>query len=344
MGGVTLLVFIVIGIILFIIGLVMNAKYKLAVAGKEEPQRDRYGDSVGPTDYSPWLIWGGIGLVALCGLIFLISCFKIIDAGEVGVQVKFGRVMDKTLTEGFNTKSPFATIYTYGIRLKEYTMSIAQGEGQKEAPDQVEVRSKDNSKLEIDGTIWWAVDPASAFDIYKKISKDEKGLQDMVIRPAIRGVMRDVAALYSMEELMQKRIEYGDAVLDAMKIAVEGKGIVVDRVLIRNISPPAAVDLAIEAKLSAEQDLQKLEFEKQQATKRAKIREIEAQGVANAQDIIQQKLTPLYVQYDAIQAYKELAGSQNTTFVIMPTSPNGAGIPIIISAEGMPSSVQPAGK
>lgn len=242
--------------------------------------------------------------------------------------------MDKTLTEGFNRKSPFAIVYTYGIRLKEYTMSIAQGEGEKEAPDQVEVRSKDNSKLEIDGTIWWAVDPASAFDIYKKVSKDEKGLQDIIIRPAIRGVMRDVAAMYNMEELMQKRTDYGVEVLEAMKVSVEGKGVVVDKILIRNISPPAAVDLAIEAKLSAEQYLQKLEFEKLQSEKRREIRVIEAGGVAEAQDIIQKKLTPLYVQYEAIQAYKELAGSNNTTFIIMPTSPNGAGMPIIINSEG----------
>jgi regulator of protease activity HflC (stomatin/prohibitin superfamily) len=344
MGGVALLVFIVIGLILFIIGLILRGKYKLAMAERKEPQRNRYGDVIRPTNISPYFIWSGIGLAALCGIIFLVSCFKIIDAGEVGLQVKFGRVMDKTLTEGFNTKSPFAKVYTYGIRLKEYTMSVAHGEGQKEGPDQVEVRSSDNSRLDIDGTIWWAVDPQSAFDIYKKVSQNEKGLQDMIIRPAIRGVMRDVAATYTMERLMQDRQAYGDEVLTAMREAVAGKGVVIDRVLIRNISPPEAVDLAIEAKLSAEQDLQKLEFERQQAEKRADIREIEATGVANAQDIIQQKLTPLYVQYDAIQAYKELAGSPNTTFVIMPTSPNGAGIPIIIDAQGMAPSVQPAGQ
>lgn len=285
------------------------------------------------------------GIVVLAfGIGFFTRNFKIIDAGEVGVQVRFGRVLEQTLSQGFNTKSPFVDVYVYNIRLKEYTMSVAVGEGEKEAPDEVRARTKDNSNISLDATVWWAIDPDSAFDIYRKVSKNEAGLKDMIIRPAVRASMRDVAALFTLDELMKNREIFGDKVTEYLVVAVVGKGIYVDRVLIRSIEPPEMVDASIQEKLRAEQELQRKEFELLKAEKDAEIREVTAVGIANAQEIIQEKLTPLYVQYEAIQAYRELAGSPNTTFVILPTSTEGVGLPLIIDARGMSPSVQAAGK
>ena len=50
--------------------------------------------------------------------------------------------------------------------------------------------------------------------------------------------------------------------------------------------------------------------------------------------IINSTLTPNYIQFKAIEVYKELVNSKNTTFIVMPTSPNGAGIPLILNADG----------
>jgi hypothetical protein len=63
----------------------------------------------------------------------------------------------------------------------------------------------------------------------------------------------------------------------------------------------------------------------------AEIKIIEAQGLAKAQQIINSTLTPYYLQHEAIESYTKLAGSQNTTFVILPTSPNSAGMPLILN-------------
>ena len=332
MGSIFLIFCIVVGLVMFIISIIMGAKWN-------RKQHGSYDANVWPV-----FKWISLTITIICLFGFIFNCFKIIDAGEVGVQVKFGRVLDYSLTEGFNSKSPFVKVYIYGIRMKEYTMSVSRGEGDKSQPDQVEVRSKDNSKLEVDGTVWWAVDPLKAMDVYKKVSINEQGLQEMIIRPSIRTAMRDVAAKYTMEQLMKQREDYGVKVYEAMIISVTGKGVVIDRVLIRNISPPEQVDVAIQNKLKSEQQLQQKEFDLAQAKKDAEIEIARAEGVAQAQDIIQQKLTPLYVQYEAIQAYRELAGSNNTTFIIVPTSTQGTGLPIIIDAKGMSPSVQSAGK
>jgi regulator of protease activity HflC (stomatin/prohibitin superfamily) len=320
MGAIVLLVFLIIAFIVMIAGIFALVKNRKKGNGNEAWEYPSF-----------WMtLLGGIFFIAF--LIWFIALgFKVIDAGQVGVQVRFGEVLENMLTEGFNPKSPFVKIYTYNIRLQEYTMSIATGESTRAGgSDAVDVRSLDNSLLSADGTVWWSVDPLKATDVYKKVSTSELGLQEMIIRPAIRTAMRDVAAKFNMVDLMQKREEYGTEVLTYMKTAVLGKGVIIDKILIRNIAPPKSIDDSISKKLSAEQELQQKEFELAKAKKDAEIRITEARGIAEAQNIIQQKLTPLYVQYEAIKSYEKLAGSPNTTFIIMPTNPNAAGMPLIL--------------
>ncbi len=58
-------------------------------------------------------------------------------------------------------------------------------------------------------------------------------------------------------------------------------------------------------KLAATQVLEQTTIEIQTAKAKAQIREAEAEGVAKAMDTINQKLTPLYVQYEAILGARE---------------------------------------
>ena len=317
MLGIVVLFFAFVGLLLAVIGF------------SKKDKKSQYGDM------SARRVFGWIGLIVMVVMLICIAPLglKIIDAGEVGVQVKFGRVLDNTLTEGFNKKSIFADVYTYSIRIREYTMSSDVGEGDQSAPDSVSARTADNSEVKIDATLWWAIDPESAFDIYKKVSKNDDSLQGMIVRPAIRTAIRDEAASYTLETLMRERGAMTKGITDAVITNVAGKGILIDRVLVRRVEPPQSVDEAIQKKLKAEQELQQKEFELAKAKKDAEIRITEARGVAEAQDIIQKKLTPIYVQYEAIQAYKTLAGSNNTTFVILPTSTEGAGMPLILNTK-----------
>ena len=60
---------------------------------------------------------------------------------------------------------------------------------------------------------------------------------------------------------------------------------------------------------------------------KAQIRVAEANGIAQAQAIINKSLTPLYLQHEAIQAQVRMAGSPNHTQIYIPTGPNG--IPLV---------------
>ena len=63
------------------------------------------------------------------------------------------------------------------------------------------------------------------------------------------------------------------------------------------------------------------------ARKDAERRVVEAEGIARATQIIQQRLTPLYVQHEAIEAQKAMVGSPNHSVIYIPVGP--MGVPIV---------------
>src|SRR3954469_25075346 len=72
--------------------------------------------------------------------------------------------------------------------------------------------------------------------------------------------------------------------------------------------------------------------------KKADIRVIHAVGIRKAQDEIQATLTPLYVQFEMVQALRDIAASgRNNSVVFVPTT-NTGGLPII------PGITEKAGK
>jgi len=68
-------------------------------------------------------------------------------------------------------------------------------------------------------------------------------------------------------------------------------------------------------------------IEIQTAKAKAQIREAEADGIAKAMDTINQKLTPLYVQYEAIQAQEKMVNSPNHKETYIPVAL--MGVPVV---------------
>lgn len=269
-------------------------------------------------------------LVAIVIIIF--SAITTINAGEVGIMVIFGKTLDKQLGSGLNIKNIFADVVKFPVRLQEFTMSIATEEGERYGDDSISALTKDQLMVKIDCTIWWVPDRNNIPKIYKEIAKSIYNLKDSVVRPAIRTALRDITAKYTFVELIEKRDQYSNDIHKLMESLVGNKYVFIDKVLVRNILPPESILKSIEEKLAAQQALEQKIFELEKAKKDAEIQKVQAQGIAEAQNIIQQKLTPLYVQYKAIEMYEKLANSPNTTFIILPTSTSGAGIPLILNA------------
>ncbi len=272
--------------------------------------------------------------VVIFALITLSNFIVIIDAGEVGVQILFGKVQQRTLKAGINFVNPFIDIVKYPTRVQEYTMAIAGSEGRQRGDDSIRVRTLDGLEVGVDLTVWWMIDPESVNNIYADLAKSVIDLETKIIRPAIRTMVRDTAALYKMDALYtSKRAEFSEKIDLDLKAIFKTKNVMVDKVLVRNITLPAIVENAIQEKMRAKQEEEAMEYKKNIASRQAEIKEIEARGLANAQRIINSTLSEKYLQHEAIMAYEKLANSQNTTFVIMPTSPNSSGMPLILGGK-----------
>jgi regulator of protease activity HflC (stomatin/prohibitin superfamily) len=100
---------------------------------------------------------------------------------------------------------------------------------------------------------------------------------------------------------------------------------------IGQIKFPEKVAEAIQKKIAATEELKKQDFVLEKARKEAAINVLEALKVAKQQRIISETLDPLYVQRRAVQVYKKLAESKNKTVLVLPNTPEGTGLPQVMS-------------
>ena len=106
------------------------------------------------------------------------------------------------------------------------------------------------------------------------------------------------------------------------------RGLDLEQLLVRNITLPNKVKAAIEEKINAEQDAQKMLFVLQKEKQEAERKRVEAQGISDYQRIINTGLTSQQLQYEQIKAMKEIATSQNSKVIIM-----GSKTPVIIECK-----------
>lgn len=267
---------------------------------------------------------GGSGAFVLGFIILMASMIVIIDAGETGVVVIFGQAQKNALSSGINLVPPYANVYKYSIRIHENTQAEA---------NMIEARVNNGLIVLVDCTTFYLVNKAKAVEIYQNYATTTDELVDKFLKPTLRTVIRNVISKYSSEEAYSsKREQVGLEVETNLRDSIASKGIIIDKFLIRGIKLPEEVDKSIQLKISAQQEAEAMQYKKQKAQQEAEIKVIEAQGLANAQRIVSSTLTVSYLQHEAIQAYKDLAESKNTTFVILPTSATSTGMPLILNA------------
>jgi len=268
-------------------------------------------------------------IVFIILMVALMCSFAVVPAGNVGVGDMFGRVDSNEYQPGLYIKNPFKSINDMSIKTQEYTMSIATGEGEKYGDDSITAITKEGLTVALDMTVLYRLNPPSADEIYKTIGPD---YVKVIVRPQIRTVIREVVAKYEAKELYSEvRQAIAVEIFDLLKPELSIRGVILEKVMLRNIKLPAKLTNSIEAKLTAEQEAEQMQFVLQKEEQEAERKLIEAQGIKNAMEAIKQELTPEYNQYLAIQAMQELVGSPNTVYYFVPTSSDGMGIPLVLT-------------
>jgi len=250
------------------------------------------------------------------GIAVISSALVQIGPGEVGVQSLFGSVQDKVLYSGLNIINPLVDVEKMDVKTQAYTMSSAQDEGQLQGDDAITSLSSDGLTLRLDLTIWYRLNSEDAPQVYRTIGTDYVA---KIVRPAIRTSIRDVSVLYSATDIYSsKREDFVRDVTKNLEGAFQGRGIVLERVLLRNVELPEKVRTAIDEKIAAEQRAQQMVYVLQKEKQEAERKRVEAQGVSDAQRIVSQTITPQYLQWNYIQAIKDLVNSPNHSFIVAP--------------------------
>jgi regulator of protease activity HflC (stomatin/prohibitin superfamily) len=279
------------------------------------------------------ILYGYKKMISLAGIVLLVggllfSFVRQVNAGNVGVQVLFGQVSPDVKYEGLTFINPFAELKQITTRTQNYTMSEVHNEGNKEGDDAVRALSKDGLEVAIDLTILYKVIPEKTPQIYREIGLD---FEDKIIRPLTRTKIRDNAVYYDAVEFFSgKRDKFEGQIKDALEKELSTRGFVLENILVRNINLPKSVKESIERKITAEQESQRMKFVLDKEYQEADRKRVEAKGVADAQQIISEKLSDRILQYESIKVQKELVGSPNSKVIILG---NGKNVPFILDGK-----------
>ncbi len=257
-------------------------------------------------------------IVVLLGAVT--SMFKVIDAGDVGVKTLYGKVDANVLHSGLNIVNPLVEVTLFDIRTQNYTMSAVHNEGNKEGDDAIRVLSADGLEVIIDLSVLFKVNPSLAPTILGTIGTD---YVDKIVRPITRTAIRDNAVSYDAVALYSlKREEFQQKIYHTIAASFAKRGLELEQLLVRNVTLPASVKAAIESKINAEQEAQKMTFVLQKEKQESERKRVEAQGIADYQKILSTGLSDKQLQYEAIKAQKEIALSPNTKIILMGNSKN----------------------
>jgi len=147
------------------------------------------------------------------------------------------------------------------------------------------------------------------------------------LRERLRTFARDEVEKVNGYDLKGRIGPMSDALLASVKKLTDSTPFEVASVVVGNIQYPESISTAVATKLAAQQKLEQMATEVQIEEKKKDQRIVEAEGIAKSMAIINEKLTPEYLQYLAIDAQKLMVGSPNHTVVYIPVG--NMGVPLV---------------
>jgi len=254
-------------------------------------------------------------LLAALGLAALAAGCAAVPAQHVGVIEVFGAVQPGTWAPGLHAWGPWFGVHRINCRtlqLEERT-TTPTGEG---------------LVVGLDVSCVYHVQPEKAAEIYSRYGGVD-GMLENVLKPEFRSSIRDVTAAYNAVDLYSgRRSEVTTRLFTELQKRMEGRGVAIEAVLLRNIELPDQVSKAVQTKLAADQQAQQMEFVLRKEQKEAERKRIEAQGIADFQRIVSSGINEQLLKWKGIEATTKLAESPNAKIVVIGAGKEG--LPLIL--------------
>jgi len=257
---------------------------------------------------------GAAVVLVISVVVALSQMIRVVPAGHVGVIDVFGKVSKRTLKAGVNLVNPFARVINFSIKTQEM----------KEIMD---VPSKEGLNVKLELSVLYHLNPEKAADVYSTVGVN---YMDVIVVPQFRSVSRGVTATYEAKALYTSAREaLSKSIMDQLQNLVVSRGIVIESTPLRSITLPPRLTQAIEEKLQAEQESQRMQFVLLKEKQEAERKRIEGTGIADFQKIVTKGISENLLRWKGIEATEQLANSQNTKVIIVGGKD---GLPLIMDA------------
>jgi prohibitin 1 len=268
----------------------------------------------GPTSMSPRSL-ASLTLLIIVVLV-LGRSIRVIPAGSVGVVDLFGRVSPVSLNSGIQFANPLARVVTMSIKTQEL----------KEVMD---VPSKEGLSMNVECSVLFHLDPERAADVYRTLGQD---YVPVILEPQFRSVTRGVTAAYEAKALYTSEREHlAQLITGDLQKLLAPRGVVIESTPLRRLTLPQRITTAIEEKLSADQESQRMEFVLLKEKQEAERKRIEASGIADFQRIVAQGISQELLRWKGIEATTKIAESPNSKVIVIGAGKDG--LPLILGGQ-----------
>jgi len=258
----------------------------LMVLGQKFPQLKAYR----------WFI-----IVPLILLAILVSMVKIVPPGQVGILILFGKIQG-SIPEGLHLVNPLVSMELMSIRTQEIF-------------EHAEAPSKEGLNVSVEVSCLFHLDPMEAVRVYRTVGPLYR---EVVVKPQFRSAIRGVTVRHEAKDLYTSSRELiANEIFEDLAEDLKGRGIEVEKILLRRVQLPQLVVEAINSKLAAEQEAQRMRFVLEKEKQEAERKRIEAQGIQDFQRIVSQGISEQLLRWKGIEATSRLADSPNTKVVIV---------------------------
>lgn len=228
-----------------------------------------------------------IAAVLILGTIF--GSFYVVDSGERGVLLTWGKVEPKSVEPGLHFKTPWMqSVEIFDVKTQKYETDATAA-------------SKDLQTVSTTIAINYNLDPESVSIIYAELGLS---FADRIIQPAVQEVVKASTAKFSAEELITNRGAVKDMIQQLLTQRLSRSHIDVEDIAIINFEFSPAFKDAIEAKVTAEQQKLKAERDYQRTLIEANMTYVKADAEARALERQKSALTPELVELRKIDAQR----------------------------------------
>ena len=222
------------------------------------------------------------GLILFALLLLTFTAFYTIPAGHRGVLLTFGKPSMSSIDEGLHIKIPIAqTVKKMEVRKQKIEVTADSA-------------SKDLQDVQTTIALNFHLSSSQVPKLYQEIGNDYR---DRIINPSIQESVKATTAKFTAEELITRRSEVRNSIQEFITEKLKKYYIIVDDFNIVNFQFSDEFDKAIEAKvtavqlkLKAEVDLERIKVEKQQKITQA---EAEAEALRIQKQVITSELIKL---------------------------------------------------